>query len=212
MVRRSPSHTTKAFDGSATMVALRRFKKPGQLWTGYTALAARNLPFTAMQFPMFEHFKKSIKAYRERHKISSGTLLENGIMTAISAGTAGSIAAVITTPIDVVKTRIMLAAGSGGDEKSSPHIARDIEGQSRDAKAEVSRTQKAVKSGRSSAFAIGRDVMRTEGIKGLFRGGALRGVWTALGMGLYLGVYESGRSYLENRRKSKRENEGLAIV
>ncbi|KAI9867340.1 MAG: hypothetical protein M1830_005831, partial [Pleopsidium flavum] len=52
IVRRSPSNTTKLFDGSATMMALRKFKKPGQLWTGYTALAAKNLPFTARQFPM----------------------------------------------------------------------------------------------------------------------------------------------------------------
>ncbi len=200
MVQRSSSQTTKAFDGGATMTALKRFRKPGQLWTGYTALAARNLPFTAMQFPMFEHFKKSIKEYRQKHGISKGTLTENALVTAVSAGAAGSIAAVITTPIDVVKTRIMLGAGSEEQQSKSPHANTTLGNKS------------ASKSGRPSALTIGRDVLRTEGFKALFSGGALRAVWTALGMGLYLGVYESGRAYLEDRRKIRKESEGEAVA
>lgn len=35
-----------------------------RLWTGYAALAARNLPFTAMQFPMFEHLRASLWRWR----------------------------------------------------------------------------------------------------------------------------------------------------
>ena len=35
------------------------------------------------------------------------------MITALSAGTAGAFSAVVTTPIDVVKTRIMLAAAQG---------------------------------------------------------------------------------------------------
>ncbi len=200
MVQQSSSQTTKAFDGGATMTALKRFRKPGQLWTGYTALAARNLPFTAMQFPMFEHFKIRIKEYRQRHGTSRGTLTENALVTAVSAGTAGSIAAVITTPIDVVKTRVMLAAGSEGEQSKSSSASKDLGGKS------------APKSGRRGALAVGRDVLRREGFKALFSGGALRAVWTALGMGLYLGVYESGRAYLEDRRKHRGESEGQAVV
>ncbi len=37
-------------------------------------------------------------------------------------------------------------------------------------------------------------------MRGLFRGGLLRGLWTAVGAGLYLGIYESGRKYLEDKR------------
>ena len=47
---------------------------------------------------------------------------------------------------------------------------------------------------------MAREVFRAEGLRGLFRGGALRAVWTAVGSGLYLGVYETGRAYLEGRR------------
>lgn len=37
-------------------------------------------------------------------------MAESGLVTAVSAGAAGAIAVVITTPVDVAKTRIMLAA------------------------------------------------------------------------------------------------------
>ena len=209
MVKKSSSATTKAFDGNATLVALRRFEKPSQLWRGYTALAARNLPFTAMQFPMFEHLKKTIMEYRKRKEKSSGTTLERGTVTAIAAGSAGSVAAVITTPIDVIKTRIMLSASSDTSDSARQQAIKQVEAQGKDAKAEVERAQQAARGGRAGGFAVGKEIWKTEGTKGLFRGGALRAVWTALGSGLYLGVYESGRSYLEGRRTGNHEGQAI---
>ncbi|KAL9020657.1 MAG: hypothetical protein Q9185_002105 [Variospora sp. 1 TL-2023] len=208
----SPSSTipnTKVFDTRATALALSKFRKdPRQLWRGYTALAARNLPFTAMQFPLFELLRAKAYAYREESGARSGTLVETGIVTAFSAGTAGSLAAVITTPIDVVKTRIMLGAGSGGDgEKGRGEVIKGMQVRGKDTKAEIERGQQAARGGRAGGWAVGKEVLRTEGVKGLFRGGALRGAWTALGSGLYLGVYESGRRGLERRRVGE---EGVA--
>ena len=57
-----------------------------------------------------------------------------------------------------------------------------------------------IEKAQQAARGVGREILRTEGVKGLFREGALRGVWTALGSGLYLAVYESDRRYLEGRR------------
>lgn len=62
---------------------------------------------------------------------------------------------------------------------------------------------------RKSAIAIGREIVAEKGVKGLWRGGALRGVWTMLGSGLYLGVYESGRIYLAGRRGENVKEEDL---
>lgn len=158
---------------SATLTVLSHFRsRPLQLWRGYGALVARNLPFTAIQFPLFEHLRDRITAvYRpqpERQSDAAEMLNRAGI-TALSAGLAGAVAALVTTPIDVVKTRIMLEAGKRG--------------------------------ARPGAIAVGRDIYAREGFRALFSGGILRAGWTALGIGLYLSAYESGRMYLEARRK-----------
>lgn len=196
---------------NATLLTIRKFQKqPSQLWRGYTALAARNLPFTAMQFPVFEHLRSTIHDYRKRRGRSSGTILEMGTVTAISAGAAGSLAAVITTPIDVIKTRIMLSASG---PKASPHEVPDAPSRGRTQaeadQAKLERAQRAARGGRAGGYAVGKEILRTEGIKGLFRGGALRGLWTAAGSGLYLGAYESGRRYLEEKRLRAREGQEI---
>jgi solute carrier family 25 S-adenosylmethionine transporter 26 len=138
-----------------------------------------------MQFPMFEHLKESIKQYRKGSGTFTGGLMETALTTGVSA-------AAITTPVDVVKTRIMLSAADESSEAA--------------AKKEVGKAQKqgqslaklASKKGvtKKSGLTVAREVMRESGVKGLFRGGTLRAAWTALGSGLYLGVYETGRVWL----------------
>jgi len=194
---------------NATMQTLKRFRSnPLALWRGYTALAGRNLPFTALQFPMFERIRESIRRYRDERGIRTNTLLEGGVITAVSAGTGGSIAAVVTTPVDVVKTRIMLAAVESAAEDQKPKKPAkdalvDATGKTiQSAKDTIKETVKNVAKppSRKGSMQIGREIIAAEGVKGLFRGGGLRAVWTMLGSGLYLGVYESGRIYLAGRR------------
>ncbi|KAF2088957.1 mitochondrial carrier protein [Saccharata proteae CBS 121410] len=181
---------------NATIQTLSKFRaNPLALWRGYTALAGRNLPFTALQFPMFERMKEGLKTWRERKGTRTGSLAESGLITAVSAGSAGAVAAVVTTPIDVIKTRIMLAAADGEGEESNNVV---------DAFGQKAKTGKD-----TSSVAIAKEVVAQEGLKGLMRGGALRAVWTMIGSGLYLGVYESGRIWLARRRGEEVREEDL---
>lgn len=106
MLKSEPSNT-------GTSTSLQAFRQlggsgaPRQLFTGYTALVARNLPFTALQFPIFEHLRA--KVWESRDKGYEPGLVETGFVTGASAGGAGAVAAFITTPSDVVKTRMMLS-------------------------------------------------------------------------------------------------------
>jgi len=177
MIRRpAQSPTSKAstvFQPSVTIQALKQFKRPLQLWRGYTALAARNLPFTAMQFPMFEHMKAAIIDHRKNSGTFTGGLGETAVTTAVSAGSAGSIAAVLTTPVDVVKTRIMLSATAETSEKDA---IKEVEksrqqGQSLDKLASHKGATK------KSGFTVAREVLNESGIKGLFSGAILRAAW-----------------------------------
>lgn len=184
---------------SPTSYVFKKFRsQPTQLWRGYTALAARNLPFTALQFPVFEKLKTY---FMDRRKKSKGGKPVDGIaeragITAISASVAGSGSAWITTPIDVVKTRIMLAAGEETKKPKGDTAAPDW-------------LKHGAAGSRKSGFTVAKEVFQKEGVRGLFRGAALRGAWTAMGSGLYLGSYEGGRFYLEDARKKKNEGEPI---
>jgi len=216
---------------NATLQTMKRFRSnPLALWRGYTALASRNLPSTAIQFPIFERIKKGIQDYREEQGLRTKTILESGTITAISAGTAGSIAAIVTTPVDVVKTRIMLAAAESAAEdqklqatsassKSGKDALVDATGKSvqsaKETLQEVQQTMaEKVKNvtkpvSNKGSMQIAREIMAEHGAKGLFRGGALRAVWTMIGAGLYLGVYDSGRMYLAQRRGDQIDEKDL---
>ncbi|KAF7585070.1 hypothetical protein BBP40_001067, partial [Aspergillus hancockii] len=102
----------------ATIQVLSKFKhKPWKLWSGYTALVGRNLPFTGLHFPIFEAVRGELVSWREKNKrdVAKGkgrtSVVERAALTAVAAGISGTIASVVTTPIDVVKTRVMLRAG-----------------------------------------------------------------------------------------------------
>lgn len=129
----------------------------------------------------------SQRTKRAEHSSSQReALIERAGLTGLSAGISGTFSSFVTTPIDVVKTRVMLSAT---DDVSSAE--------------EAQRQNKPPKKG---TLVVGKEIFRKEGIKGLFKGGAIRSVWTAVSMSLYLGLYEGGRMFLENRRK---EMEGV---
>ena len=187
---------------NATIQTLQKFRSnPLALWRGYASLAGRNLPFTAMQFPMFERMKQSIKEYRDQKGLTTGTIVESGTITAFSAGTAGAIAAVITTPIDVLKTRIMLSAAEGDSPSDASGKGGKSNGNGKNGLVDaLGESVKKSRRNQRGTWQITQEIVQEQGYKGLWRGGALRAVWTFIGAGLYLGAYESGRVYLAARR------------
>ncbi|CAE6468260.1 unnamed protein product [Rhizoctonia solani] len=70
------------------------------LYRGFGSTVMREIPFTSLQFPMYEFFK--IKLARELDRPI------NPHEAAVCGSLAGGIAASATTPLDVLKTRIML--------------------------------------------------------------------------------------------------------
>lgn len=75
------------------------------LYRGWSITVMREVPFTVIQFPLWEGLKKWSLQQREAAKPADVTAAESALYGSIS----GAIAAGLTTPLDVLKTRMMLA-------------------------------------------------------------------------------------------------------
>lgn len=73
-----------------------------ELYRGWGITVMREVPFTVIQFPLWEGLKRWSAARDGR---AEATALESAVLGAFS----GAIAAGATTPLDVLKTRMMLA-------------------------------------------------------------------------------------------------------
>ncbi|XP_061933869.1 S-adenosylmethionine mitochondrial carrier protein homolog isoform X1 [Apis cerana] len=89
------------------------------LYCGYWSTVLRDMPFSLIQFPIWEYLKKNWSLHVDREILP--------IESAICGAIAGGISATATTPFDVIKTRIML---SHRNEKTSKlkilYILKDI--------------------------------------------------------------------------------------
>lgn len=183
----------------------------GALFYGYKATLWRDLPFSALQFAFYEEERQWAKDYMGSNNI--GLPLE--ILTAASAG---GMAGVMTTPLDVVKTRIQTQqpstssaaaqppkvtlspasvskhATSATSSKTSSQSNRPIStsGPSTTLKAHGAATLDT-----SSVIRGLRIIYQTEGIWGCFRGVGPRGVWTSVQSGTMLVLYQTLLKYFE---------------
>ncbi|XP_071489294.1 mitochondrial S-adenosylmethionine carrier protein-like [Diadema antillarum] len=89
------------------------------LYRGYSVTVMREIPFSLVQFPLWEMAKKSWGAYQGRPT--------DAWQGAVCGSLAGGVAAAVTTPLDVVKTRIMLASkGSNVAVGNVLLVAREV--------------------------------------------------------------------------------------
>lgn len=80
------------------------------LYRGYFTTLAREIPFALIQFPLWEFLKKRLA---EMTGQSSPPPWQGSVCGAVSGG----ISAAVTTPLDVAKTRIMLAKADTSEAK-----------------------------------------------------------------------------------------------
>jgi len=112
----------------------------------------REIPFTSLQFPLYELLKVQLarKLGRKLHAHEA----------AVCGSFAGAVSAAATTPLDVLKTRVMLDMRDA-TKQELPSL--------------------------STRF---QQIYATEGAKALFSGVVPRTLWISAGGAVFLGVYE----------------------
>ena len=73
-----------------------------EVYRGWSITIMREVPFTVIQFPLWEGMKEWRRRTKGKEEI---TAVESGLFGSV----AGAVAAGVTTPLDVLKTRMMLA-------------------------------------------------------------------------------------------------------
>ncbi|PGH00277.1 solute carrier family 25 (mitochondrial S-adenosylmethionine transporter), member 26 [Blastomyces parvus] len=143
-----------------------------ELYRGTAITIAREIPFTVLQFTMWESMKD---AYASRALGTDARTIPGSGSTGVGAGPsalfgslAGAVSAGLTTPLDVVKTRVMLARRGGSD-----HIlVRDVV----------------------------RGIMKDEGVGAFWKGVGPRVAWIGVGGAVFLGSYQFTSNMLQMRQ------------
>lgn len=119
------------------------------MYRGFWATVLRDAPFSVIQYPLWEFFKMYFQQQ------------DNPLGGAICGAVAGTIAGGVTTPLDVLKTRIMLHKCD---------------------------TSLAIREDTVRFMAV--KIYRENGVNGFFAGFTPRCIWIFLGGIVFFGVYE----------------------
>lgn len=139
----------------------------GALFYGYKATLTRDLPFSALQFAFYEKLHQQAQDFVGENKdMGFGLELTTG---AIAGGLAGT----LTTPLDVVKTRVQTQ-----NPATQINIIKESTGTTR------------------ALF----DIYRSEGLSALFSGVGPRLVWTSIQSSVMLMMYQSILKLLDDRK------------
>ncbi len=79
------------------------------MYRGYFITVLREIPFSIIQFPLYEYIKRKLIAYNNKHEktINIYDVNLSFLQASLCGGLAGAVAATVTTPLDVIKTRVM---------------------------------------------------------------------------------------------------------
>ncbi|RDB14702.1 putative mitochondrial carrier protein PET8 [Hypsizygus marmoreus] len=122
-------------------------------YRGFGSTIMREIPFTSLQFPLYEMLKAQLSVKLQRKPLYAHE-------AAVCGSVAGAVAAALTTPLDVLKTRVMLDLRDPTKEKV-PSLPRRLQ-----------------------------QIYHTEGPRALFAGVVPRTLWISAGGAVFLGVYE----------------------
>jgi hypothetical protein len=201
-------HFASGYNYRSTLDAVRTiYREEGRsaFFHGYKATLVRDLPFSALQFAFYERFKVWARQYHGSPDV--------GLLGEILTGSAaGALSGALTTPLDVVKTRIQTqkpadpAVASSSQTKVSPPTPstrtgnphqlhfQALSGQVRHISTSYNTSVPSPGSYTLTTHSVAegmRLIYRMEGLAGLFRGIGPRTAWTGAQSSIMFVVYET---------------------
>ncbi|KAK4222058.1 putative mitochondrial carrier protein PET8 [Podospora fimiseda] len=153
-----------------------------ELYRGWGITVMREVPFTVIQFPIWEGLKKwgrQRKAKNEGNGLFGGDIKGGKEVSAgesaLYGSLAGGFAAAVTTPLDVLKTRVMLSAEKQG------------------------------------VMGIVKGILKENGVRTFFAGIGPRVMWISIGGAIFLGSYQWVVNSLEGRGKGDVKGEDRVL-
>ena len=140
------------------------------LYQGFCITVTREIPFTSLQFPLYEFLKQRLSIRVGRNPLYAHE-------AAVCGSIAGGVAAALTTPLDVLKTRVMLDLRV---RYLCPFSAFP----------NLTFIQNTSKNAMPALLVRARTIYAEEGLKALFAGVVPRTIWISAGGAVFLGVYE----------------------
>lgn len=194
-VIKSRQQTMTYGKGTTTLQAfVKVFQEAGirGYYRGFGSTVGREIPFTCIQFPLYERLKLELARSRassqsttssspdvdDRPRAASDQDLVRSLPTwqaGLAGSIAGAIAAGLTTPLDVVKTRIMLYTKRSESASTAAAAAEALP-----------------RGVNTSIIPTLLHIGRTEGVKTLFSGFLPRTMWIGLGGAVFLGTFDAG--------------------
>ncbi|VDN96779.1 unnamed protein product [Rodentolepis nana] len=157
------------------------------LYRGYWSQLSRGLPFCLIQYPVWELLKRTMEQYnREHHQKDSFVALNppgneervgsslSKAQFAICGAVAGAIGGFFTTPMDVAKTRIMLAKVRSDSKFKYRFVA----------------SKKGTPLASGNVLISLKTIYREGGVSGLFAGLLPRVFIMSFGGAIFLGLYD----------------------
>lgn len=137
-------------------------------YAGFGPFVARDIPFSAIQFPFYEVLKMtSIKLLAARAGVNEASYELPGIVNSINGSIAGATSGFLTTPLDVLKTRRMTFQSTSDGKNKQMSLSSEVSG-----------------------------IIADEGVPGLFKGATMRMMYLTIGGFAFFGVYENAKGFI----------------
>jgi len=161
------------------------------LWNGYTATLMRDVPFSALYWPLYEQCKDTFNLYtsnRDSFLVHFGS----GII-------AGSVASTVTLPFDVIKTIKQIEMGEKDIMGVKPGTSRSFQS--------PGLTRVSSLSGRSRGnLTIAKELLNEQGIKSLFTGLIPRLLKVAPACAIMISSYEFCKGFFRQQNSEHYKN------